>query len=88
MIKKILGFIFIVIAIILSLAFLSGIPNTIKLFLALLSNSSGYSIGYFIGNFLITILLLLLSIYLFKLGVNWVKNRPKNSSKINEIGKN
>ena len=88
MIKKILGIIFIIISIFFGLAFLIGIPENISLLLVIISGSSGYSIGYFIGNIFVAILILLISIYLFKLGLKWLKNKSKNQNIIDEIGKN
>lgn len=81
MIKKILGVIFIPIASILSLSFLIGLP---KIILMLFSSFSAYNIGYTVTS----LFFLGLSIFLFKLGIKWIKNKPKTVDTMNEIGKN
>ena len=87
MIKKVLGVIFIIISVFLGLAFLVEIPNNINLFLGIISANFGYSIGYFTGHIIVSILLLAISITLFKLGLKWLKNKPKQIEIINDIGK-
>lgn len=81
MIKKIFGVFFLLIAIILGLAFLGTLPKTLT---TIFSNFSAYSFGYAIGN----LFFLALSIFLFKLGIKWLKNKSKTVDTINEIGKN
>lgn len=87
MIKKILGLLFIAIAIILGLATLAGIPETIRLFLTVFSDNSGYTIGYFIGNLFTNIIFIILVVFLFKLGLKWLKPKKNNQKEIDHIGK-
>ena len=63
MIKKFLGCLFILIALIFGLVTLIELPETVRLFFVLFSDTSGYSIGYFIGNIFVTILLIVLTVY-------------------------
>ena len=88
MIKKFLGCLFIIIALILGLVTLIELPETVRLFFVLFSDTSGYSIGYFMGNIFVTILLIVLTVYLFKKGLTLLKKKPKQIEAINEIGKN
>lgn len=81
MIKKILGVIFIVLALILGLSFLVSLPKTL---LMLFSSFSAYSLGYAISSFIF----LIISILLFKLGLKWLKNKHQKTSTIDQIGKN
>lgn len=81
MIKKILGVVFIIIASILSLSFLISIPKIVLMFM---SSFSAYNIGFA----LLCFFFLGISILLFKIGLKWLKNVPKKSNIINEIGKN
>ena len=88
MIKKFLGFLFILIALILGFVTLVGLPETVKLLFVLFSDISGYSIGYFIGNIFVTILLIVLTVYLIQKDLTLLKKKPKQIETINEIGKN
>ena len=81
MIKKIFGIIFIIISIILGLGFLAGLPKTLGM---LISNLSSYSIGYAVGS----ILFLIAGIFLFRLGLKWLKKERENIETIDQIGKN
>ena len=88
MIKKILGVFFILFSLFLGLALLIGLPENIKLFFALFSDTSGYTIGYFIGNIFVTIVFFIITIYSFKKGLKLLKKKPNQIETINEIGKN
>lgn len=88
MIKKILAIVLIIISILLGLSFIAGLPNTVKMIVTIFSESSGYGKGYASGSVISSIIVLVITILLFRLGLKWLKNKPKKIDTINEIGKN
>ena len=84
MIKKILGVIFILIAIIISIILLLTIFENFTLY----SDNENVTIGHFMGTLIGVLLFFLLPLFLFKKGIKWLKPKKKEIELINEIGKN
>lgn len=72
--KKVLGVIFIVLAVILFLAFMNGVPG---IFEAITSSRPGdsYDIGYLLGLMTANFIEVLAIYFLFKYGLKWVSRR-------------
>ena len=78
-VKKIIGVLFIGVGGIIILSFFGNMPNMIKS----ASNDLAYNLGYF-GS---AVVLLLLAIFLVRLGIKWIRKRPKlRKDHISDIG--
>ena len=72
--RKILGYIFIIIAIFLTLALIVLLPQLIKVTLnALKHNSDSYDIGYSVGYLIFLIIHTIVTIILWRVGIRWTK---------------
>ncbi len=72
--KKIFGYLFIVIAVILTLAIIALIPQFVKKLLAIFNtNSNSYEIGYSVGYMLFFIIQTFINIILWIVGIRWTK---------------
>ena len=71
--KKILGYIFIVIAAILTLAIIALIPQLMAILAALKDNSNSYEIGYSVGYIVFLIIQISITIILWRVGIRWTK---------------
>ena len=72
--KKILGYIFIVIAVVLTLALIILLPKFMKVLLAMFkTDSSSYEIGYSVGYLIFLIIQTVITIILWKIGIRWTK---------------
>lgn len=72
--RKILGYIFIIIAIFLTLALIVLLPQLIKVTLnALKDNSDSYDIGYSVGYLIFLIIHTIVTIILWRVGIRWTK---------------
>lgn len=72
--KKILGYIFIVIAVILTLTLITLLPKFMKVLLAMFKNdSNSYEIGYSVGYLIFLIIQTVITIILWKIGIRWTK---------------
>lgn len=73
--KKILGYIFIVIAVVLTLALIILLPKFMKVLLAMFkTDSNSYDIGYSVGYLIFSIIQTVITIILWKIGIRWTKN--------------
>lgn len=79
--KKIFAVLFIVISVFLSIGFIVQIPDII---IYISKTNSPYGIGYFIGS----LFPLVITIGLFRIGVKWLKSKPKTDNEINDIALN
>lgn len=73
--KKIFGYIFIVIAVVLTLAIIALIPQLMVILAALKDNSNSYDIGYSVGYTAFLIIQISITIILWRVGMRWTK-RP------------
>ena len=87
MLTKVIGVIFILIALVLSLVFIGSSVETLTLFLAVFSDSSGYALGYLTGDIIVKILLFIIIKFLLKKGIKWIKGKPNLTNQISNIGK-
>lgn len=72
--KKILGYIFIVIAVFLTLATISLIPQLMMVILTTLKyNSNSYEIGYSVGYIAFLIIQISITIILLRVEIRWTK---------------
>jgi len=71
--KKILGYIFIVIAVFLTLAIFALIPQLMAILAALKDNSNSYQIGYSVGYIAFLIIQTMITVILWKVGIRWTK---------------
>ena len=72
--KKILGYIFIVIAVILTLTLITLLPKFMKVLLAMFkTDSNSYEIGYSVGYLIFLIIQTVITIILWKIGIRWTK---------------
>ncbi len=72
--KKILGYIFIVIAVILTLTLIVLLPKFMKVLLAMFkTDSNSYEIGYSVGYLIFLIIQTVITIILWKIGICWTK---------------
>ena len=71
--KKILGYIFIVIAVFLTLAIFALIPQLMAILAALKDNSNSYQIGYRVGYIAFLIIQTMITVILWKVGIRWTK---------------
>ena len=72
---------FIVISVFLSFGFIVQIPEII---IYISKSNSPYGLGYLIGS----LLPLVIIIGLFRIGLKWLKSKPKTDNEINDIGLN
>ncbi|SFN51784.1 hypothetical protein SAMN05421741_106143 [Paenimyroides ummariense] len=71
--KKILGYIFIVIAVVLALATIALIPQLMEILAALKDNSNSYETGYSVGYIAYLIIQISITIILWRVGIRWTK---------------
>ena len=72
--KRILGYIFIVIAVILTVTFIAFLPKFMKVLLAMFkTDSDSYEIGYSVGYIAFSIIQTVITIILWKVGIRWTK---------------
>lgn len=71
--KKIFGYIFIVIAVVLTLATIALIPQLMEILAALKDNSNSYEIGYSVGYMAYLIIQISITIILWRVGIRWTK---------------
>jgi len=72
--KKILGYFFIIIAIILTLVIIALLPQFMKALPAVFNNHSGsYEIAYNIGYMTYWIIHTIITIILWRVGIRWIK---------------
>ena len=71
--KKIFGYIFIVIAVFLTLATIELIPQLMAILAALKANSNSYEIGYSVGYTAFLIIQISITIILWRVGIRWTK---------------
>lgn len=72
--KRILGYIFIVIAVILTVTFIALLPKFMKVLLAMFkTDSDSYEIGYSVGYIAFSIIQTVITIILWKVGIRWSK---------------
>lgn len=74
--RKILGYIFIIIAIFLTLALIVLLPQLIKVLLAMFKpNSNSFEIGYSVGYIAFLIIQTMITIILWRVGIRWTKKK-------------
>lgn len=74
MTKKNFGYLFIVIAMILTLAIIIVFPQFIKVISGVLkSGSDSYEIGYNVGYIIFSIIHIMITFILWKIGIRWIK---------------
>ena len=72
--KRILGYIFIVIALILTLTFIVLLPKFMKVLFAMFkTDSDSYEIGYSVGYLIFLIVQTFITIFLWRVGIHWTK---------------
>lgn len=71
--KKILGYIFIVIAVFLTLAIFALIPQLMVILAMFKPNSNSYEIGYSVGYISFLIIHTIVTIILWRVGIRWTK---------------
>ena len=72
--KKIFGYLFIIIAVLLTLAIIALLPQFMKALLAVFNNHSGsYEIAYSVGYITYWIIHTIITIILWRVGIRWIK---------------
>lgn len=72
--KKIFGYLFIIIAVILTLTLITLLPRFMKVLLAMFKpNSNSYDIGYSVGYIAFLIIHTIVTIIFWRLGIRWTK---------------
>lgn len=72
--KKIFGYLFIIIAVILTLTLITLLPRFMKVLLAMFKpNSNSYEIGYSVGYIAFLIIQTMITIILWRVGIRWTK---------------
>lgn len=78
--KKIFGYIFICLAFIFTMAFMTQFGEFIKSIIGLIKSivgeSTPYDAGYALGGFLLYIIILAITISLWLIGLKWIKYKP------------
>ena len=68
--KRILGVVFLLLAILVSISVVWAIPNNIARFT---DTSTNYDLGYALGNLAMTLILALVAFFLWKFGLRWAQ---------------
>lgn len=77
--KKIFGYLFIIVAVILTLAIIVLLPQFMKVLFAIFENhSDSYQIGYSVGYIVFLIIHIIITIILWKTGIRWIKKHQLN----------
>ena len=72
--KKIFGYLFIIVAVILTLAIIVLLPQFMKALPAVFNNHSGsYEIAYNVGYITYWIIHTIITIILWRVGIRWIK---------------
>lgn len=72
--KRIFGYLFIIIAVILTLTLIVLLPKFMKVLLAMFkTESNSYEIGYSVGYIIFSIIQTVITIILWKVGIRWTK---------------
>ena len=77
--KRIFGYLFIVVAVVLSLAFLGSIPVLIENFKLLREEGDAYDTGLIIGRVIFSFVLMALAFLCWFYGLRWIRRKKNNS---------
>lgn len=85
--KKIGGYLLMIIAILLAMAVLTTLPNSISQSLDRIRKTGTLGIAYFVGTMIVNVIFTLLIIFMIKKGLKLIQNRKKESDDtIDKIG--